>query len=328
MGNIEEDGENSIGGEDDIDEDEFRTQRDRNAVADGSGFDMDIDLGNQETDRRGQHDSASLSRNSGRRPSFQHDVIERDLRERVLKQHDASLSNPSNDSRQPYFIPPELSIREQRGATYRSGSTANPERNSDNSYMDPELSRSTYHQQPRTAAEPYQSQSLAERDAHLRRDSQRDLMSHRLEDGDANRAQGEMFSRLDILVAAAAEPVNDQRDNQQAGARISAGDFMSEHEVPIPSQRMTETGGSYSKSHCRAMRIALTCLLDRPQSRICCPIDIRCHGHTRRHERRPAKLESAIIVPAKQPQQFLDSGSLYRIYSQFELWVTTGRLGF
>jgi hypothetical protein len=249
METVEEGEENSVGGLDDLDDDEFRMQRDRSPVAQGSGFDMEIDLGEQDADRPERHGSTSHNRTtSAQRPSFQYDMDERDLRERVLKQHEVSLAGPSNAPRQPYFVPPELAIRDQRESTHRGVSTTNPERNSDNPYMDPELSRSIYNPQHRSAAEPYQSQSLAERDLHLRREAQRDLMSHRLEDGDANRAQGEIFSRLDILVAAAAEPENGQRNSQQADARISGASFMSEHEVPIPPQRITETGGSYSES--------------------------------------------------------------------------------
>lgn len=93
---------------------------------------------------------------------------------------------------------------------------------------------------------------------HPHGDPIRESLSRNLEAVDANRDQGEMFSRLDILLAAAEEPAMNQRDHREADTRVGALDFASQHHVHLPPGRLPETREDLSESRLRAGDSILT----------------------------------------------------------------------
>lgn len=241
MGNIEEVGDNTGRQDDYLDDDESGMQTDgRSSVsameARPSGHYIHDDLGNQKTNRPGRLSSTSHNGTMPRRPSsLQRDVLEHRSQERMSQQegYQGSLSGLPNHPSRTHFVPPTMSVRDQRGPMDTGvpiSLLAPPERNQDNPFhgLGREPSRTIYTgQQHRSETQLYDSHSLAEGDIQLRRELPRETISHNLEDVDATRDQREMFSRLDILLAAAAEPDTSHRDGVQGDARTSASNFAS-----------------------------------------------------------------------------------------------------
>ena len=264
MGDVEGDGESSSGdGGDYPDDDGRRISRDsRESIDDTepvpSTVPMDTELERQHT--AGRYLSTSHNRSQSRGPpEFQHSMPQHNSRERLSGLEGGRIF-PSglSDPRRPQLSPHTNPVRDLHDLGHTGGSSAplafseynpgNSLHREDHGPLQANHDQHAYRSEPRH----YHSQSLADAAMHPRRDPIRESLSQNLEAVDANRDQGEMFSRLDILLAAAEEPAMNQREHREADTRISNLDFASQHHAPIPPDRLPHRE-EYSKSRRRAV---------------------------------------------------------------------------
>ena len=269
-----EEGQNSGGEEDDFSDDNARRiPRDQSQdhmdhmepVSSVAPMNTELDRDVVESSER--YLSTSHNRTASREPSeLQHNTRQNDTRQRYPGREERHLS-PTRSSEPRYLqlsphVDTILERRFEMGHTAGSSGPVNSsERNADNrphhlehDHPQPNYDQHAYRSVPRH----YYSQSLAEGASQSHGHPIRESLAQSLEAVNANRDQGEMFSRLDILLAAAEEPAVDQREHREAASGISTLDFASEHQAQLQSGRLPAARGDYSESGCRRVRSVLT----------------------------------------------------------------------